>query len=123
MAALGRYDEAANEAENGPSAQAYAAINQVRRRAGLPDLTAGLNQTDFRDRVRRERRVELCFEALRRYDLVRWGTLLPTMREHFRRYYPTLVSNVDAHEVLFPIPQREIDLNPAIAQSDQNTGY
>lgn len=117
------YAEAANEAEGSPSAQAYAAINQVRRRAGLADLPGGLGQTEFRAGVRQERRVEFCFEALRRYDLVRWGTLLTTMREHFKRFYPTLEANVNDHEVLFPIPQREIDLNPSIALTDQNPGY
>jgi starch-binding outer membrane protein, SusD/RagB family len=116
------FAEAANEA-SGPSDAAYDAINQVRRRAGLANLPTGLSQAQFRERVRQERRVELCFEAIRRYDLVRWGTLLPTMREHFRRFYPTLVANVQDHEVLFPIPQREIDLNPAIEQADQNPGY
>mgnify|MGYP002777654611 CR=1 FL=1 len=117
------YAEAANEAENGPSALALQSINQVRQRAGLAALPQGLSQQEFRNRVRQERRVELAFESQRRYDLVRWGILLPTMREHFRRFYPTLVQNVQEHEVLFPIPQREIDLNPAIEAGDQNPGY
>jgi len=116
------YAEAANEA-SGPTDLAYDALNQVRRRAGLANLPTGLGQAQFRDRVRAERRVELCFEAIRRYDLVRWGILLETMREHFRRFYPPLAANVQAHEVLMPIPQREIDLNPAIEQADQNPGY
>lgn len=117
------YAEAANEAENGPSLQAYSAINQVRRRAGLPDLPLGLGRDGFRESVRKERRVELCFEGIRRYDLVRWGILLPAMRAHFQRYYPNLAGNVQEHEVLLPIPQREIDLNPALSIADQNPGY
>ena len=117
------YAEAANEAENGPSPQAYAAINQVRTRAGLAVVPNGLGQAEFRARLRQERRLEFCFEALRRYDLVRWGTLLTTMRDHFKKFYPTLEKNVDGHEFLFPIPQREIDLNPSIEQTDQNPGY
>jgi len=117
------YAEAANEAENGPSSLALQSINQVRQRAGLAPLPEGLSREEFRQRVRQERRVELAFESHRRYDLVRWGILLPTMREHFRRFYPNLVQNVQDHEVLFPIPQREIDLNPAIGASDQNPGY
>lgn len=117
------YAEAANEAEGGPSSTAYAAINQVRSRAGLPDLAPGLGQAQFRDAVRQERRVELAFEGIRRYDLVRWGILLDVTREHFSRFYPNLLGNVREHHVLFPIPQREIDLNPGISLSDQNPGY
>lgn len=117
------YAEAANEAEGNPSANAYMAINQVRSRAGLPDLAPGLSQSEFREAVRRERRVELAFEGIRRYDLVRWGTLLDVTRVHFQRFYPNLSGNVRDHHMLFPIPQREIDLNPGISISDQNPGY
>ncbi len=117
------YAEASNEAEGGPSADAYDAINQVRARAGLPNLEPGLGQGEFRQAVREERRLELSFEGIRRYDLVRWGILLDVMRDHFENYYPNLVGNVDEHEVLFPIPQREIDLNPGIDLADQNPGY
>lgn len=117
------YAESANEAESGPSAAAYAAINQVRNRAGLADLTPGLTAAQFREAVRNERRVELAFEGIRRYDLVRWGILLDVTREHFSRFYPNLVGNVREHHMLFPIPQREIDLNPGISLADQNPGY
>lgn len=117
------FAEAANEAGGGPSPAAYTAINQVRNRAGLPDLASGLSQSQFREAVRKERRVELAFEGIRRYDLVRWGTLLEVTRSHFQRFYPTLTGNVRDHHMLFPIPQREIDLNPGISLSDQNPGY
>lgn len=57
------------------------AINQVRARAykcgvdetsSYPAITT-TNQTELRKIVRRERRVELAFEGLRYYDLIRWG--------------------------------------------------
>ncbi|MBW3467832.1 RagB/SusD family nutrient uptake outer membrane protein [Arthrospiribacter ruber] len=117
------YAEAANEANGGPTGEAYSAINQVRNRAGLPDLAQGLSRDQFRQAVRHERRVELAFEGIRRYDLVRWGTLLEVTREHFQRFYPNLSGNVRDHHLLFPIPQREIDLNPGISLADQNPGY
>ncbi|KEO73478.1 RagB/SusD family nutrient uptake outer membrane protein [Anditalea andensis] len=117
------YAEAANEAEGSPSPTAYDMINQVRRRAGLPDIAPGLAQDAFRQAVRQERRKELAFEGIRRYDLVRWGILLDVMRNHFQVYYPVLAGNVQNHEVLLPIPQREIDLNPGIELADQNPGY
>ena len=51
----------------------YAAINQIRTRAGLPNLTAGLSQTDMRAAIQQERRVELVFEDKRYYDIIRWA--------------------------------------------------
>lgn len=65
------YAEAQNEAV-GPDASVYNAINQVRARVNLPDLPAGLSQSQMRDAIRQERRVELCFENKRLYDIIRW---------------------------------------------------
>lgn len=64
--------EAENEA-NGPTAVAYAAINTVRARAGMPALATGLSKDAFRERLRRERRVEFAIEENRFYDSRRWG--------------------------------------------------
>lgn len=64
--------EAENEANQGPTALAYACINEVRSRAGI-DAVSGLSYNEFQQLVRDERGRELCFEALRKYDLVRWG--------------------------------------------------
>ncbi len=72
------YAEAANESAGpdatpaGGSLTARAAVNLVRARAGMPDLPAGLNQSDMRDYIRYERRVELAFEEHRFYDVRRW---------------------------------------------------
>ncbi len=46
-------------------------LNMVRRRAGMPDV-AVTDQETLRAQVRRERRVELAGEGLRREDMVRW---------------------------------------------------
>jgi len=67
------YAEAKNEL-NGPDQSVYDAINQIRRRAGQPDLPGGLNQTEMRQRIRNERRVELAFEGKYFYDIMRWRT-------------------------------------------------
>ncbi|WP_321332420.1 RagB/SusD family nutrient uptake outer membrane protein [uncultured Bacteroides sp.] len=61
--------EAINESE-GPS-QAYQYVNQVRTRAGMPGFS-DMNQETFRTRIRNERRVELCFEDHRFFDVRRW---------------------------------------------------
>ncbi|HWV31358.1 MAG TPA: RagB/SusD family nutrient uptake outer membrane protein [Dyadobacter sp.] len=65
------YAEARNEAA-GPDATVYSAINQIRKRAGMPDLPAGLTQAAMRERIRNERRVELAFEEHRFFDVRRW---------------------------------------------------
>ena len=40
----------------------------------MPDIPAGLTEAQFRARLRNERRVELCFEGHRMWDLRRWKT-------------------------------------------------
>lgn len=65
------YAEALNEYQ-GPTAEAYQAVNTIRNRVGMPNLPTGLNQAEFRDKVRRERAIELAFEDHRLWDLMRW---------------------------------------------------
>lgn len=65
------YAEALNEV-NGPTADAYAAMNRVRDRAGMPDKS-GLSQESFREAIQNERSIELAFENHRYNDLLRWG--------------------------------------------------
>jgi hypothetical protein len=62
--------EAANEA--GQTADALAAVNEVRRRVSMPDITE-TDQTKLRLRIRNERRVELALEENRYFDLRRWS--------------------------------------------------
>lgn len=62
------YAEACNE--SGDDAEARVALNQVRSRVGLSDVTAGGN--DLRQLIRIERRLELAFEQNRLYDIRRW---------------------------------------------------
>ena len=47
-------------------------LNKVRTRAGLPALLSGLSQSRIREEIRMERRVELCFEGKRYFDVRRW---------------------------------------------------
>jgi len=65
------YAEAQNEAV-GADNTVYDAVNQVRKRAGMPNLPAGLSQPDMRTAIRHERRVELAFEDARYWDVKRW---------------------------------------------------
>jgi hypothetical protein len=57
---------------NGISMSARDAVNAIRRRAGMPDLPAGLSKEEFEKRYRNERRVELAFEDHRYFDVRRW---------------------------------------------------
>lgn len=109
------YAEALSEANGGaPNADAYTAINKVRKRAGLNPLE-GLSPAAFKDAILLERRLELCFEGQRWFDLVRTGRLAAAVKAEnsFNRN-----ATVAAHHVWFPIPQREIDANPALEQID-----
>lgn len=81
--------EAANEA-GFPSADAFALLNRVRTRAGLPTKTTTAtdarlrvaSQAEFRAAVAQERRVELAFENHRWFDLVRTGQAVAVMTAH-----------------------------------------
>jgi hypothetical protein len=84
------YAEAENEL-NGPTAAAYQALNQVRRRgygvsianpSALADIPAGLSQTDFFKVIVRERSLELGGEGVRKFDLIRWNLLNAAITEN-----------------------------------------
>lgn len=110
--------EALNEANGGPTSEAYDYINQVRKRAGYTTDLSSLSQEDFRNAVREERRVELAYEWKRWYDLKRWDIV----QEAFTRpgsYEPR--TNVQAFHKLLPIPQAELSRNKNLLP--QNTGY
>ena len=65
--------EAYNEANGGPDAKAYAWVNAVRNRVGLPGLAEGMTKEQFRDALILERELEFGFEEVRWFDMVRWG--------------------------------------------------
>lgn len=127
--------EAENEA-NGPTQEAYNAINIVRARAGMPNLPLGLSQDEFRDRVRNERRVELVWEEHRFFDVRRWKILdqtdkLVTGMEITRNapgdfsYQRFIVSRRNAWEDkyrIFPIPLGETSIIPDF-DLNQNPGW
>ena len=66
------YAEALNEAKGPTEPDVRAYVNRVRIRAGMPVLPAGLSKAQMRDRIQNERRVELCFEDHRFFDVRRW---------------------------------------------------
>ncbi|GLC23710.1 RagB/SusD family nutrient uptake outer membrane protein [Roseisolibacter agri] len=135
--------EAINELQ-GPTAAAYAAINAVRTRAGLADLTAGLAKAAFKDSVFAQRRLELSMEGPHGYfdsqrnwawakarieanfaRGVQWLTLPAAQRVRQSRW-PKFATGTTAVPVLtdkyrlLPIPTQARDLNP---QLEQNPGW
>jgi hypothetical protein len=74
------YAEAVNEAlgpngtAGGLSLTAVDAVNEIRARAGMPEVAPQFSgdKFSFRDRIWNERSVELCFEGPRWSDIRRW---------------------------------------------------
>ena len=139
------FAEAANEAWSDPTAKqadmlysAEGALNKVRNRAQMPNINEKfLNQTDFRERVRNERRIELCFEEHRTFDIRRWNigpqtkeiwgvvitklapgydaTTYPTGFRYDRELYTTRVYE-DRHN-LFVIKLDDTNMGPLFTQN------
>ncbi|HEX2600686.1 MAG TPA: RagB/SusD family nutrient uptake outer membrane protein [Gemmatimonadaceae bacterium] len=102
------------EAENelGQTALAIADINTIRARVNAPALAAGLTQQQVRDAILKERLFELTAEGKRRTDLIRFGQF--TSGTWYAK-----TTNLP-YKILFPIPQTQIETNPAL---EQNPGY
>lgn len=107
--------EVENELGNATSAAAY--LNQIRNRAGLAN-TLAVKQADLRDGIALERRLELIGEGHRWFDLLRTGTALTVMNQWFKAN--NMLITIDQHNLLMPIPQSQVNTDPAIKQ---NPGY
>jgi hypothetical protein len=124
--------ETENEINNGPTDEAYECINAVRERAGISDLEEGMDYSEFLQAVKDERGMELCFEMLRRFDLIRWGDYVSNMNELATRAKagtnwtlgPTNVYTyfqISSAYNYFPIPTIETSTNKLIGS--QNPGW
>ncbi|MFT2008289.1 RagB/SusD family nutrient uptake outer membrane protein [Pontibacter sp. 13R65] len=109
------YAEALNEQGDTEGAKLF--VNAVRSRAKLAGLE-GLNQSEMRAAIARERRVELAYEAHRWFDLVRTGRAVEVINAYYAG--KGLNFSVAPHELVLPIPRREVEINPAV---QQNAGY
>lgn len=103
--------EAANEL--GQSGVATGLLNQVRSRAGLSGTTAA-SQTDIRNAIWKERRVELAMEHDRFFDIVRQGRAAQVMQAVGKSF-------AAGTNELLPIPALQIALSGG--KLDQNKGY
>ena len=109
--------------EQGKTEEALVYLNRVRSRALLP-VSSASTQSDVREAIIKERRVELAFENKRWLDLVRTGSAEQVMKSYGERvkanpsaYYfpegfsvaPTAFTDI---RILFPLPASEAALSP-----------
>jgi hypothetical protein len=115
---------------DGASTAALNSLNLVKQRAGLDAYTGSLAHNDFFDEIVDERLRELCFEGLRKQDLVRWNLLDKKLAECnlaikssagyiasnvFHQTYLAAGINFDkSKHLLLPYPIQESQLNTAL---------
>lgn len=95
-------------------------INEVRNRPSVMAVNypTGLSQSEARDALRLERRIELAGEQSRWFDLNRWGIAKEVLNtEHPEG--PGQQPFLDKH-VLLPIPLQERNTNPELAADVDN---
>lgn len=121
------YAEAENTV-NGPTANAKAAVKAVRDRASASDITTVVTgKEELLSIIKDERFRELCFEGLRKYDLIRWGEFIPVMKNlavqinntapAAVKYTALAANNVTDKHLLLPVPIDELSLNKAMKQN------
>jgi hypothetical protein len=107
--------EVKNELGNTSEAASY--LNMIRERAGLSAVEVS-SQSDLRDAIELERRLELIGEGHHWFDLLRTDKAIEVMNSWFNSENKNIT--IDDHNLLMPIPQDQIDTDPAI---QQNPGY
>lgn len=124
------YAEASNEL-SGPTQEAYDYVKAVRSRSHVSTRTFdSYDQAGFRQLIRNERGRELCFESLRRFDLIRWGIYVEEMNAYAKwtadpewvedamAERPALMgANTKPMHVLLPIPSIELGVNTELKQN------
>lgn len=104
---------------SGVTMSARDAVNAIRKRAGMPNIPAGLSSSDFEKRYRNERRIELAFEGHRFFDVRRWKVLSTTDKNvsgmhilqdgSYNRYAFDARNCYSDKWFLYPIDQSEIN--------------
>ena len=125
------YAEASLELSGSVEATAYDCVKMVRDRAGIETKPmSSYDVESFRTFVRNERGRELCFEALRKYDLIRWGTFVESMKGYIedsqnsrwtntslKTIAKSLGESIQEKHVVLPIPSVELGVNRSLKQN------
>lgn len=102
------YAECLND--RGATEKAIDYINEVRKRANVPDLPKTMTKDQVLKHLQDvERPCELAFEGVRWYDLIRWNIVEKSIVEHQKLFAENYV---DTKHRLFPIPRKEFEMNP-----------
>lgn len=142
------YVEALNEINPGSVTQDVLdkTINDIRDRVKLPGYKKSEldSQEKVRQAVRKERRVEMAFEGLRYFDVLRWGIAEKELNHTFTgvklsddpnaknyrgsgstaspvdedMYYQFEKRTWQSHNRYFPIPQNDLNVNKNLKQND-----
>ena len=108
--------EASAHGAGGATSAAIADLDIIRRRAGLPDLSSNLNQTQLLAAVAKERQTEFfCEWGHRWFDLKRTGRATQVLSA-----IPLKLPWQGDFQLLYPIPLTEIQKDPYLKQ---NPGY
>ena len=103
----------------GQTGQALTLINQVRQRAGaVPYESLGSDPMSI---IKRERRLELCGEQVRFWDLIRWGELVETLNPEKQAQGEG--TPVQAKHYHFPITIDELDINLEMTNNVYDQGW
>lgn len=116
------YAEASNRAEGGPDALAIECVNKVRTRADLLPIGT-MSQDAFEKEVWTQRDLELCYENKTWFDMLRTRKVRNVKTRNFDDFVghtTTFGKTFTKNQLLFPIPQREIDNNTNL---EQNPGF
>jgi hypothetical protein len=133
------YAEAINESADNVANRnlAMARVNEVRTRAGMPNLPTNLTQAQLRDAIIKERAIELAFEDFRWYDLIRWKKAKEVLSQPMKAmdvvrntngsftYSVITLPNIyqkkfEDYMYLYPIPRREIFKSNGILKQNPN---
>lgn len=126
------YAEADLESTGTVNQDAFDCVKLIRDRAGIKTRDMGeYDAESFRQLIRNERGRELCFEALRKYDLIRWGIYEQEMKKYvdmakdenvvkdasIAGYYKRIGEAVQHKHIVLPIPSIELGSNTELHQN------
>ena len=128
------YAEAKNELNKLSAGEWDMTIKALRNRAGFTspgalDYNAALSQSELRNVIRNERRVELAMEGLRIFDIRRWGIAEEVLNGwvHGAQFGPSGIDDGylrvnersfdPSKHYLWPVPRDERNLNPNLGQN------